>query len=99
MIVKPTLSKMLSTTQNRHPLPNAKRLPFDRLQHEHRVLHDRLQVGQGLHLPVRVGVSYGLLQHAIDTDSSPTLAATFSNRHLPPMCLPRPQGRGAYWAL
>ena len=49
-MIKPTLSKMLSTIQNRHPLPNALCflkccLSFGHLLHEHRVLHDRFQVG------------------------------------------------------
>ncbi len=44
-MVKPTLSKMLSTIQNRHPLPNSKRLPCGHLHHEHHVFHDRFQVG------------------------------------------------------
>jgi hypothetical protein len=43
-MVKPTLSTMLTASQNRHPLPNGKRLPFDHLQHEYHVLHDRFQV-------------------------------------------------------
>ncbi len=55
-MVKPTLSKMLTASQNRHPLPNAKRPPLDHLHYEHHVLHDRFQVGKGLHLSVGVSV-------------------------------------------
>ena len=44
-MVKVTLSKMLSTIQNKQPLPNSKRLPRSgHLHHEHRILYDRFQV-------------------------------------------------------
>jgi hypothetical protein len=44
-MVKPTLSTMLSTIQNRHPLPNRKCLSRGQLHLEHHVFHDRFQVG------------------------------------------------------
>jgi hypothetical protein len=44
-MVKPTLSKMLSTIQNRQPLPNGWGLSCGHLHHEHHVFHDRFQVG------------------------------------------------------
>jgi hypothetical protein len=58
----PTLSKMLSTIQNRQPLPNGGGLSCGHLHHEHHVFHDRFQIGQGLHLSVRVSVFQSFLQ-------------------------------------
>jgi len=55
-MVKVTLKTMLTTIQNTHPLPNGKRLPIGHLHLEHYVFHDPFQVGQGLHLSVRVSV-------------------------------------------
>ena len=41
-MVKPTLSKMLSTSQNRQPLPIGRGLPRgSHLHHEHHVFHER----------------------------------------------------------
>ncbi len=62
-MVKPTLKTMLSTIQNRQPLPKGN--PLSRSAHlhlEHHVLLDRFQIGQGLHLSVRVSEFYGVLQ-------------------------------------
>jgi hypothetical protein len=45
-MVKVTLSTMLATIQNRHPLPNAKGLlRGGQLHLEHYVFHDCFQVG------------------------------------------------------
>jgi hypothetical protein len=40
-MVKPTLSKMLSTIQNRQPLPICRGLSWGHLHHEHHVFHER----------------------------------------------------------
>jgi hypothetical protein len=45
-MVKPTLSKMLSTIHNRQPLPIGRGLPRGgHLHHEHHVFHERFYVG------------------------------------------------------
>jgi hypothetical protein len=58
---KPRFNRMvkpaLSTIQNRHPLPNQMRSPFGHLHFEHRIVHDRFQVGQDIHLSTRVNAS------------------------------------------
>jgi hypothetical protein len=44
-MVNVTLKRTLTNIQNRHPLPNAKRLLCGHLHLEHHVFHDRFQVG------------------------------------------------------